>query len=80
MQDFLVGSDLYQKRSADDNIELLTCMGCKLDWLALKLVRIIIFDPIGLGDLVLELGSQVLDVYAHLLGRLLSVTASCDRV
>jgi hypothetical protein len=62
MKDFLVGSDLNQKRSAYDDVKLLTCVGRKLDGLTLKLFRILIFDPVRLCDLVLELGSQVLDV------------------
>ena len=80
MQHFLVGTDLHQKRTAYDDVEFLSCVGGKLDRLALKLFGVIVLDPVGFCDLVLELGSQVLDVYAHFLGCLLSVTAPCDRV
>ena len=80
VQDFLVGSDLDQQGSADDDVELLTCVGSQLDGLALKLIGILVFDPIRLGDLVFELGRQVLDVDSDFLCRLLSLTTSCDCV
>ena len=80
VKDFLVGSDLHQQRSAYDNVELLTRVRGQLDGLALKLIGIVVLDPVGLGDLVLELGSQVLDVDSRLLGRLLTHAAPGDGI
>ena len=79
-EDFGMLADLHLQLAADHQVELLAGVGSKLDGLVLLGGIVLIANPVGLSDLVPELGSQVGDVDAVLLGGLLAAALTGNGV
>ena len=71
---------LHPQAAGHDHIEFLAAVPGQMDGLILQRLVIAVVDPVGLGQLLLELGGQVLDVNALLVGGDLALAPTGDGV